>query len=82
MPDFVDSMRKNLYNEAYGIQMPEAVVKTCILWKGLGLFIWKTERDWEADWDLSCFRQDVQSDAEMCGNFPGCAGRTEAAALC
>lgn len=53
-----------------------------ILRKGLGLFIWKTERDWEADWDLSCFRQDVQSDAEMCGNFPGCAGRTEAAALC
>lgn len=30
MPDFVDSMRKNLYNEAYGIQMPEAVVKLSI----------------------------------------------------
>ena len=43
---------------------------------------WKIEKDWEADWDLSCFQQDVRSVVEMCGNFRGCVDRMAAAALC
>ena len=31
---------------------------------------------------LLCFRQGVQSDAEMFGNFRGCAGKTAAEVLC
>ena len=38
--------------------------------------------DSEADLGLLCSRQDVQSDAEMYGSFPGCADKTAVAVSC